>query len=230
MPYQRSSVQRIPADPNQPLQQVQTPQGLVNVESASNGYALCVYYPTNVAGVASNGLYTLVSGASPYVSWTVSNPGGDTNTVQLTENRGGAQHSYSYAYTLDGSTDTWTLTRPDGSYSISQKADGANNGYTRTFELHNADTTLVRKTQRTYDYFAALNDVLLTQLVEGDGSVTRTNTYTYYTDTNSSPPAVRLQRVIYADGNWAYYKYDTQGRKVYQVLGLQQQSLTGGRR
>ncbi|MEI6779931.1 MAG: RHS repeat-associated core domain-containing protein [Verrucomicrobiota bacterium] len=216
MPYKRPSVDRVPASLGSPVQQVKTPQGLVQVTSVDNGYSLSVYDKTQV-GAKSGGVYPLNQNATPFVIWTIINPSGNQNSLQVTEDRSGQQNVNLYAYTVNGSTATWNLTRPDNTYTVSQKTDGANNGYTRTFELRNADTTLVQKSVKTYEYFSLLNDVLMTQLTEGDGATTRTTTYTYYTDETTTPAAVRLRSVVYPDGNWTYYKYENWlGRKQFE--------------
>jgi RHS repeat-associated protein len=211
LPYLRSGVEQV-RDQSGSLEQVKTPDGLVQVSSVNNGFSLTVYDKTWV-GSKSGDLYTLLDGATPTVVWTIINPEGNQNSLQLTEARNGQQNAYLYTYALNNSAETWTLLRPDGSYIVTQKVPGADNGYTRSYELHNADTTLVRKTQKTYQYVPSLNDVLVTSLVEGDGAAIRTTSYTYCPD-DASPSANRLSKVVYPDGNWVYYQYDEQGRKT----------------
>jgi RHS repeat-associated protein len=212
LPYSRTGVERIPADPNSTLQQVHGPDGLVQAASVNNGYSLSVYDKSCVGGKDGNGLYTLLPNATPLVTWTITNPNGNQNSLQVLENRAGAQSTHLYTYALNGSADTWTLVRPDNSYAISQTNHAT---CTRTYELHNADGTLVRKSQETYQYIAGLGGTVLTQLVEGDGGVTRTTSYTYYPD-DASPSSNRLRQVNYPDGNWVYYTYDDTGRKEYE--------------
>ncbi len=205
MPYKYPGVERIPADPNSTLQQVKVPEGLVQVGSVNNGYSLSIYDKSLVGPTNSAGLYTLQQNATPFVTWTISNPSANTNNLQFIENRGGQERVYLYAYTNSSSVDTWTLIRPDNSYSFSQKMPAGNNNYVRSYELHNADGTLAQASQKSYQYITSLNDVLVTQLTEGSGSATRTTTYTYYDD-DTAAYANFPRRVIYPDGNWVYYE------------------------
>jgi RHS repeat-associated protein len=225
MPYQHPGVRQIFAQDGS-LQQVKTPDGLVQVGSAANGYSLSIYDKSLVGATNSAGLYTLQQNATPFVTWTVSNPNGNTNSLQLIESHGGQQSAYLYSYTNNSSVDTWTLIRPDNSYSFSQKMPAGNSNYIRSFELHNTDGTVAQASRKSYQYITSLNDVLVTQLTEGSGSATRTTTYSYYPD-DTSAYANFLREVVYPDGNWVYYEYDSLGRKQYEYTAYENSAPPG---
>lgn len=211
MPYHRAGVTRFPADEGQPVQQVKTPEGLVNMSPLTNGYVLGIYYNDQVAAGTTNG-YTLISNAAPFVTWTVQQPSGDTNSLRVTENRQGLERTHLYTSQAAGSAAAWRLDRPDGSYGISQTVPGTN-GYAKTWELHNADGSLARKTVKTYaNYTIQTNTVgLVTETVEGDGAATATTICSYYTN---DPWTGLVRRIVYPDGNWVYYTYDAAARKA----------------
>lgn len=221
LPYMRAGVERFPADDAQPLKQVKTPEGLVhvtNVTTLPNSYELQFFNNQLVTTNAGAGGYNAPDRTNAIVIWTITNLNGSQNSLQLLEDRGAGQQTYTYTYSLNGSADTWNLVRPDSSYSISQTNRDT---LTRTFELHNADTTLVQKRQETYEYIPRLGGTVLTQLVEGDGATTQTTSYGYYPDDNypnnpPTPEANQLRRVDYPDGNWVVYQYDDSGRKQYE--------------
>jgi RHS repeat-associated protein len=205
IPY-ASTVERYPVDESLPIQQVKAPEGLVVVGSVSYGYTMTVYDESQLQPGQTSVPYSLKGDATPLVVWTVRNPDGNSSLLQVIENREGVEKTWLYSLVSGG----LRLDRPDTSYTISQ-TQSLSDGYTETRELRNTDGSLARKTQKTYKNIASLSDPLLTQVLEGDGSVTRSTTYTYYPD-DASPEANLLRRIDYSDGNWTYYIYDS-GRK-----------------
>jgi RHS repeat-associated protein len=216
MPFQRSGVQRFPSDEAQPLQQIKVPEGLVHVAnvvtSPSKSYELQVFNNALVTTNSSQGGYNAPDRTNAIVIWTITNYNGNQNYLQIIENRAGAQNAHLYSYALNGSADTWTVLRPDNSYSISQTN---HNNYTRSYELHNADGTLVRTNSETYQYISTYGGTVLARLTEGSGAVSRTTSYAYYPD-NGTVSANRLRRIDYPDGNWVVYTYDDTGRVDYE--------------
>ncbi|HEY5910877.1 MAG TPA: RHS repeat-associated core domain-containing protein [Verrucomicrobiae bacterium] len=225
LPYSRPGVTRIPSDPNQQLRQIKMPQGLVHVTNvvSGEGYTLKVYDKTQVGDQQPDGTYALVQNATPAVSWAVT-WNGTQNTVTLSETpHNGTTRNYTYSYSVSGNLNTWTLIRPDQSYSTCTTNTTAG-GYVRTFELHNSDGGLVRTNQRTYKIVTSTGDYLLTNNIEGDASANQVTAFDYYPD-NATASANRLRRVDYPDGNWVYYEYDDQGRKRFEYAAYNNSAL-----
>ncbi len=204
------------------IKQVKTPQGLVHVavKDDNNEYHLQCFYETNVVKDGNgayvkdaNGFYTTNADAAAYVTWIVKNPDGGQpyNRLWITEQRGESSRDFKYTYT--SSTLRWDLLQPDGHTTISawKTAVTPDGDTTNYFHQVTFDSTVVRKNQKTYKYVDTLGDKVLTQEVEGDGGLTRTTTYTYYSDSAGTGSANKLQRVDYPEGNWVYYKYNADG-------------------
>ena len=67
------------------LQQVNVPQGLVNIVLITNGYEMQMFTSNYVTG-PTNGLFG--TNGSAFDTWTVTNPNGDTNTLFISETAG----------------------------------------------------------------------------------------------------------------------------------------------
>ncbi|HEV2208262.1 MAG TPA: RHS repeat-associated core domain-containing protein [Verrucomicrobiae bacterium] len=199
------------------LQQVECPQGLVNIVVISGyEYHLDCYYSTQFTPpLGGIGPYQINSGATPFVTWDVQNPDGASafNRLFITEIRGSNQRQFQY--TFNSSTWQWNLTLPDGqtshSTSLTRGTDSTLTNYLRQVW---SGSELVKQTQKLYKYVPSLNYLLLEQQIDGTGSLTNITTYTYYSsDPSNGAHTNLLQRVDYPDGNWVYYVYDQYGRK-----------------
>lgn len=202
------------------IKQVKTPQGLVHVAvKDSYEYYLQCFYDTNLtrdaggAYIKTNGFYG--TNTTAYATWTIKNPdaGAPYDKLWISEARDGQTRTFKYTYTA--ASLRWDLVLPDGitTNSIWMVADPIDDSITNYFRELRRSGTLIRKTQKTYQFIGApLNEKLLTQVVEGDGGVTRTTTYTNYPSSAPAGSRYKLQRVDYPDGNWVHYKYDHLGR------------------
>src|SRR5438128_516896 len=199
------------------IMQIQTPQGLVNVVEADRyEYWLQVFYAANVTPKVAG--YYGVNGP-PFVTWVVRNPDGaeEFNRLWIIERRGETERQFQFTYSPQDSR--WDLLKPDGQtmVSTSKIPDPILFNVTNYYRQISYGTQVLTKSRKTYESIPALNNTVLKQEVEGDGTTSRTTTYAYY----SSAPANggnanKLQRVDYPEGDWAYYKYDPQGRMVTQ--------------
>jgi RHS repeat-associated protein len=190
------------------IEQVDVPQGLINVSTISSyEYQLQCFYATNVTA-KTNGLYG--TNGPAYCIFDILNPDGTTNDNRLwiTEERAGTNRQFQYTYVSTNSE--WDLLKPDGqtlsTWSVVNPGDST---ITNSYRRVTMGGQTVSQTQRTYKYISGIARALMTQQLEGAGSETRTNTYSYYTNGVSSN---LLQQVTYAEGNWVYYDYDAYGR------------------
>ena len=190
------------------IAQINTPQGLLNVNVVSDyEYHLEFYYAADV-GPKVNDLYTTTAPA--FVTWVVQNPDGGAayNRLWITEQRGGVNHQFQY--TCSPVNSRWDMLEPDGHTTRSswtEVPNPADTTITNYYRQTSVDGQMVGKNCKTYQYVPAIDEKLLLQEVNGDGATAQTDVYTYNA-------ANLLERVIYANGNWAYYTYDGYKRKL----------------
>ena len=215
------------------IKQVKTPQGLVNiaVKDAYEYYLQC-FYDSSLARDGSgnyvldgNNFYT--TNAAAYNIWTVKNPDGasQSNRLWITEQRDGTTRTFQY--TFNSTNRRWDLLQPDGLTTIStwRIPDANDSSITNCFTVVSNGVTTFRKTQKTYQYVAALGTTILLQEIEGDAGLFRTNSYNYYPGNAANPgDANRLQRVDYSSGDWRYYKHDQFGRVTNEFSAWQTNS------
>jgi len=202
------------------IRQVLTPQGLVNVKvQSSYEYHLQCFYRTNVTG-PSGGLYG--SNAPAFVTWIVKNPDGASasNRLWVIENRGGTERLFAFNFGVSNRLD---LIKPDGVTTNTTwlTVNPTNSAITNLFREVRSPAGLVAKKQITEEYVPALGGSRPLHEIEGDGGTIRTTTYTYYSPSTGDGSSNKVRRVDYPDGNWVYYVYDAQGRKLteYSAYG-----------
>ncbi|HWV99695.1 MAG TPA: RHS repeat-associated core domain-containing protein [Candidatus Acidoferrum sp.] len=211
-PFSRPGVQVL-TNASGVIQQVATPQILVNVNTINSyEYHLECYYIGDVT-LGGSGYYQ-TNGPPPFTTWEVQNPDQAThyNRLWITELRGGATRTFQYTYTAQNYR--WDLLQPDQQTTLSSwwVPNGITSNYFRQISLNGQELGLV---QESYQFVPALNDKVLTQRTEGDGTTTRTTTYTYYSsDPGNGGNANQLQRVDHPDGSFEYYDYDAIGRVI----------------
>ena len=191
------------------LKQVKVPSGLVNIEVKDDfEYHLQCFYAANVTGTNSSGFYE--TNAPAFATWIVRNP--DTsnanNRLVIKENRNGVEREFLYTHTSQ--TLRWDLTKPDGQVVSSWREAGPS-GNTNFHQQVSVGSAVLRKNQKTRQYVPATGQSLLLREIEGDGALTNTTTYTYYT---SGPGSNQVQRIDYPDGRWEYFAYDSAGRRA----------------
>ncbi len=206
------------------LRQVKTPVGLLDVlitatNSSGQGiaYQLKFYSETNFTKIAGSGVYIVPQGMPPFVVWTVQNPdssGSPYNRLWITEDRGGAQRVYKYTYT--SATKKWTL--EDDQVLAQVNTWTEINGSTRyEYEEVRQGSTVVAKVRRKFEPVNGRDE--LKEILEGDGAVTRTTTFTYNGGPAPTGNSYRLRQIDYPNGNWVINYYDSVGRvwKVYSA-------------
>jgi hypothetical protein len=171
IPYTRSRGEVI-YDKDAILRQIRVPQGLVHVGVVDDyKYTLQFFYLDDV-GPEINGLYT--TNASAFVYWTVENPDGASanNRLWVTEDRAGTTRRFKYTYSASDAK--WDLVDDNNNRTLSswEMSSGV---ITNIFQEIKAAGLTVQKLQKAYDYRD--NNKVLKQVIEGDGSATRTTTY-----------------------------------------------------
>src|SRR4029077_13192160 len=159
IPYLRSnsvmSVETITNGGSGAVQQVNAPDGLVNVAVVdSNKYVLQIFSAQTVTPKGTNGLYG--TNAAAFQTWTIENPDGATtnNRLRMTKSLPGLpDQQFTYLKTNINGAAGWQLT--DGaSLQTSLRwvlEDTSDPTLTNAFEVVQSGSTVLRKVQKTYD-------------------------------------------------------------------------------
>jgi YD repeat-containing protein len=194
-------------DSNGVIQQVNAPQGLVNVvtNGISNGYQLQMFYSSQVT-TKTSGLYGI--NGSPFETWLVQSPGGNPNELVISDLTNGQQFTYT---SMDVGTNTaWELSDGGGLRSVLDWQFATNwtleDGFAATNYVEEifSGTNMVAETQRIIGTPSGGYPVLL-QEIDGFGSFVNTTTYNYLW---AGGP---VEQVNYPDGNWVVYQYTYNG-------------------
>ena len=157
------------------IQQVNTPQGLVNVAVVNAyQYQLQMFYSINVI-TNSGSLYT--TNGPAFLTWTIANPNGSTNAnlLTLTENGNGVTNlQYTYAWTNITGTNQWVLTdsgsnRTAMSWAV---ANSTNSAITNLYSSVLSSNSIVKMVQKTYVPMTSSSVMLMAQEMDGSGSAT----------------------------------------------------------
>ena len=210
LPYNRPNVTAYPASGT--IEQVESPQALariVDTSSTDHEYDIEFFHHDDVQFDPMSQRWEPIGQAEPYVKWKIKNPSGNANVLEVSEYFG-TTLGRRFTYTYDTGTSKWSMAVADGLRTVVtwKTVNGAVSDRYR--EVKSGSQTVWRQ-RRTY---AQINgwDVL-TAVVDGDGSVTRTTTYTpYYTAYLSDADIGRTKRVDYPDGRWEMFEYDSHGR------------------
>jgi RHS repeat-associated protein len=224
LPLSRPALEVLPALDGS-IKQIKTPDGLVHVAVVSGyEYQLKFFYESTLQKSGGDyvkdgsGFYKTNANTLPYVTWVVKNPDNSSayNRLWITEQRDGVSRDFKYTYTVAALR--WDLLQPDGHTTNSawlERDTGDGSGNTTNYWKETTyDSTLVRKSLQKYKWISALNDKVLLLDLEGDGSVTRGTTNTYYSGGAAAGSANMLQRVDKSEGGWEYNVYDSSGRVI----------------
>jgi len=193
------------------LRQVKVTSGLVDlVVIDAFQYELRFYRASAVSAVV-DGLYTLQGGANPVATVTVRNPnsGGNYNELWIIESHGGPAKTYKYTY--DHASLKWTLEDDQSLRKLLAWKEIVGSTRYEHREIRK-DTTLLSKVRRKYE--PVDNRHVLKELLEGDGSTTRTTTYTFYTSSGNGDNDNQLRQIDYPDGRWEIFEYDSNKRVI----------------
>lgn len=199
------------------IEQVNTPQMLVNVSVlGSYEYQLQCFYETNVTPKVG-GLYG--TNAPAFDIWDIKNPDGASayNRLWITESNGGTPRQFQYTYTA--SSNRWDLLKPDGQTLSTWRIPNTSNvNITNYWRQVSVGSQIFSLDVQPFQFVPGAGQNLVLSDTNGFNGVTQITTYAYYTN---GPASNRVQEVIYPDGNWSYYTYDSMARKIreYSTFG-----------
>ncbi|MBT7299469.1 MAG: hypothetical protein HN849_08155, partial [Victivallales bacterium] len=223
------------------LRQVKTPSALADIVIPADGltegdgnvckYTVKLYRASQVGSAGGDGVYALIPGATPFVSYTFENSttgdkDADFDHMRITrEDSTTNTQVYDYEYTPG--SDQWVLERGDGTDVLTKtkvyaQLDAAGVTGTRTREVREADDTLVSKRVDTYHKLSWGEPIVQTEIAVATGGSTLGTSERWYYDTpgtgtytRPAPYAAARQKLaarVEPDGSWMMYDYDSEGR------------------
>ncbi|MBC2595892.1 RHS repeat-associated core domain-containing protein, partial [Ruficoccus amylovorans] len=179
------------------------------------------------------GLYPLVSGANPFVTYVVSNPtpsASEPDQLKVEEIRSGASVNV-YHWTQTGNT--WSYAEGGNLILTELTRSGAFDenapvGTTRTErrKLKNGSGEVASDVLKTYEMFP-WGEELISEAQDPEG-VNRVTRYYYHDEDSGAPGYGRLKLRVGPFGNWDYWIYDADGRQIKTVSQFKNTSAPGG--
>ncbi len=171
---------------------------------ASTQFDVSFYVPSQVGPLDSLGFYTLVPGATSFVTWRIGLPTGATNQWQVQEIRNGTTSTTLLAWTPTAGC--WTLTRGTGNEArietrtiVSNVVAGVTNCL-ETQQVRDGAGVVSDRTAELYQRFDwGYELVAVTNDPGGANLVTR---FAFNTDPNNEATYKKLALVTYPDGFW----------------------------
>ncbi len=199
------------------LRQVLAPQTLADVVAGTaSGYEIRFYSRDQVGAADPVSKIHALSGA-PFVTYRIVNPdagSGEFNRLRVVEVRGGSDKITEYV--RDVASGVWSISRGGGLQREEEIVTEVRVGVVKTRTVYGADgvpVSVVAKTIQTFSW----GDETIREVVDPDGAAL-TTAYEFYHDVATSDPNhKRLKQRTNADGSWARYDYDAEGRVVKTV-------------
>lgn len=206
------------------LRQVRAPEALVDIQVLdATTYTMSFYYAAQI-GTKDPATHLYSFSGNPYVTYRIDNPDGSLSPLQsrlrITKIQGSL--SQEKIYQFDATRQAWSLTI-DGSTERHTEWFDTNGNRNVLIEMLDASGKIASAEQKTYGQFS-WGEELVQDVADPSGAALAT-TYEYEGPPSSGgygapsggygpPPPTgpgHLSRVIYPDGSWERYEYDTDG-------------------
>jgi RHS repeat-associated protein len=177
---------------------------------ASTSYEINFFTPDFVGAIDSLGFFTLVSGASPFVTWRIDSPNGITNQWRLQEVRNGTTNGTTL--TFAPASGVWTLTRGYGneayveSRTVRVTVTGGVTNRTEIQEIKDGQGTVCERNTEVYRGFDWGYEMVA--VTNDPGGNNLTTLFTYCADSGSEAYR-RVTSIVYPDGYWERRTYST---------------------
>lgn len=175
----------------------------------STKFEVGFYLPAYVGAPDALGFLTLLSSATPFVTWRIGLPDGAANQWQVQEIRNGATNATLLAFNPANSL--WTLTRATGNDArietraiVTNNVNGTN-FCTETQEVKNGAGTVSDRTVEVYQQFDWGYE-LVTVTTDPAGANLLT-TFNFNPNTNDSAAGGKIASIVYPDGFWERREY-----------------------
>ncbi len=188
------------------LRQVKAPQALADVVTISGSSFEIRFYIPSFIGAFTNGVYTLVAGATPFVTYKFES---GTSVLKITEQRNGTSYVGDIQY--NSGTKVWSLqtgANPDTATLTRAIVLGTSTNRTETLEVKNASGVLAYKAVEEYQVEADVFPYLLKSTTVNPGASQLVTTYDYYTNYLATPAEWGwLRSITRPDGSWEKREY-----------------------
>jgi hypothetical protein len=197
------------------LRQIIAPETFVDIVTINTYKYEMRFYRPDELGNLSNGFYTPVTGAVPFVKWTIENPDASPtiyNRLRITEDRGGNIKSADYAW--DVSQSTWSLSKGNGLQVKTKKEEIINGNSVITETIKDSLDHIASKTKTTWHTYPWGKEII-EEVIDPDNAAL-TTTMTYY-DVTGEKRLCSIKSQNNPDGSWVRYEYDSTGRKLTEI-------------
>jgi RHS repeat-associated protein len=176
---------------------------------SSSSFDLQFFTPAAVGPKDSLGFFTLLSGATSFVTWRIGLPDNTTNQWQVQEIRNGNTNTSLLQYTPGSGL--WTLTRGTGNEArietrtiVSNVVAGVTNCI-ETQQIKNGAGTVSDSTAEAYQKFGWGYE--LVNVTNDPGGANLVTQFTFNTDTNDLATYGQIASIVYPDGFWERRQY-----------------------
>ena len=210
-------------DNNRCLRQIRAQaDGLADmVITGEFSYEIRMYAPSAIGNkITENGIsvYSIKSGALPYVTWRIENPQQSASLIDKVKiTRIINDKSFVYDWSYSSNNDCWSLsTGRNAERKITSKQNIANKNAAVgsialevTNDIKNSGQSIISRTLERYTRFS-FGDMLTETISDPEGFAKKTITE-YYT---SGPNASNIKSKKYSSGQWVFYAYDNNKRQI----------------
>ncbi len=189
------------------IQQVRTPEVLVDLEHEGPGRFQWRFFPKAQAGPKTDGRYVGIG--EPAVIWQVrTDRDGQNASLEITEIRGAKRWTYKYDYQAESRT--WTLLWPEAVRQDSSRLEYGPAEREIWTEMRGRDGQVEYRECRIYRRHEWGEG--LAELRQGQGECQRTTRLWYIDGPFAQGSPQPLRNIEYPDGGWERFEYDDQGR------------------
>ena len=175
----------------------------------STQFDVSFYLPSAVGPPDSLGFYTLLSGASSFVTWQIGLPVGATNQWQVQEIRNGATNTTLLSWAPP--TGCWTLTEGTGNDArietrtiVSNVVAGVTNAI-ETQQVSNGAGVISDRTTEVYQGFDWGYEMIA--VTNDPGGANLVTQFTFNTDSSDQATYGKASSITYPDGFWEQHVY-----------------------
>ena len=205
------------------LRQVVVPEAFFDIVVMNTlTYNIFVYNREDL-GNKIDGIYQVIPGATPQVTWTIEDSDGSLavcERLKMTETRNG--NTRVFEYTWNESENTWSLSKGDGQeilQVITRKEEIVNGNRVITETIKDGADVIASKVKTTYADITVNSgtEEEIVKIVQDPDHFALTTTRAWYKEPCPAGSCGKLKSQVNPDGSWAKYEYDVQGRKTVEI-------------
>jgi len=203
------------------LRQVVAPEAFTDIVVIDAYSYNIFFYTPDALGSKDGGVYEIVPGSVPFVTWKIENPDASPtvfNRLKITEIRDTVTKVYEYIW--DETESTWSLSKGNGLQVLTKKEEIIAGNRVETKIVKDNLGTVASKVKTTYKaitYGSETREVIIERIIDPDGDAL-TTTKNYYEEPSCPAGSCgRIESQVNPDGSWIRYEYDSDGRKTAEI-------------